>query len=145
MANTFFKTKDVDGTIRNVDVFGLDDGDYRTAIVVGDPDSAAGAAPVSAALGMRVNEAKSSTSTLANVTAATSSTTLRAAETARRAVIIVNDSTAVCYVKYGTGASSTSYTYLMQPGEALREERYTGIITGIWVSVNGAARVTELT
>jgi hypothetical protein len=88
---------------------------------------------------------KAGTATLTNVSGATSSTTLQAANGSRLAVEIYNDSTAVLYVKYGLTASASSYTRQLQAGESFREELYTGIVTGIWASATGAARVTELT
>jgi hypothetical protein len=87
-----------------------------------------------------------STATLANVSSSASSTTLAAANTARRGLVIVNDSTAVLYVKFGATASATSFTYQLGPGDTLEMEQpvYTGVVDGIWASANGAARVTEL-
>ena len=90
-----------------------------------------------------------STATLANITAATASTTLQAANSNRLGLVIYNDSTSVMYMKFGSTASSTSFTHQLQAGEvwelATGGCRYTGIVTGIWVSATGAARVTELT
>jgi hypothetical protein len=60
--------------------------------------------------------------------------------------MIFNDSTAILYVKFGTTASTTSYTvkmlagqYFEFPGPAI----YTGRVDGIWDSATGAARITE--
>jgi hypothetical protein len=84
--------------------------------------------------------------TLANVSDTASSTTLLASNAARLAAIIYNDSTVGLYVKYGATASATSFTYFLDAGESYREERYTGVIDGIWESdASGTARVTELT
>lgn len=58
-----------------------------------------------------VSQAGYATAALANVTASAASTTLLAANTARKGVIIHNDSTATLYLKYGTAAALTSYTY----------------------------------
>ncbi len=85
------------------------------------------------------------TAVLANVSGSLSSVTLQAANAARKVLVIVNDSTATLFVKYGSTASSTSFTYKLLPGETLREERYTGIVTGIWDAATGAARMTEIT
>lgn len=89
---------------------------------------------------------KANTSTLSNVASSATSVTLLASNTARISATIYNDSTQVCYVKFGATASATSFTvplatntYYEVPGG------YTGIIDGIWVSANGNARVTELT
>lgn len=88
---------------------------------------------------------RAATATLANVSGSASSVTLQGSNAARLAVEVYNDSSAVLYVKYGSVASSTSFTKQLQAGESFREELYTGIITGIWASATGAARVTELT
>lgn len=89
---------------------------------------------------------KAQTATLANVSSSATSVTLLAANNARKAAEIYNDSTQICYVKFGTTASSTSFTvplaasaYYEIPGG------YVGRIDGIWVSANGNARVTEIT
>lgn len=87
---------------------------------------------------------RAGTATLANVSGSATSVTLQASNGARRSVIIVNDSSATLYVKYGSSASTTSYTFQLQAGETLREDIYTGIVTGIWASATGDARVTEL-
>ena len=88
---------------------------------------------------------RASVATLSNVAASTSSTTLLASNTGRLGLVIVNDSDAILYVKYGTGASSTSFTRKLEPGEHMEDELYTGIVTGAWATATGNARVTELT
>lgn len=88
------------------------------------------------------------TATLANVSGSASSVTLLALNTDRLGVILHNDSTAVLYLKYGSTASTTSYTYKIDPGvhwEMPDRVLYSGIITGIWSAANGSARTTELT
>lgn len=85
--------------------------------------------------------------TLANVNGSASSVTLLAANDNRYGAVIVNDSAATLYLKYGSTASSTSFTYKVDPGatwEMPRTMLYVGIITGIWSSATGAARTTEL-
>jgi hypothetical protein len=81
-----------------------------------------------------------------NVAGTTSSTTLLAANITRKGVVIYNDSTAVLYVKFGTTASNTSYTYYVAAGAHLELPtiNYQGRIDGIWAAANGNARVTEL-
>ncbi len=98
-----------------------------------------------AAASLTTTTARATTSTMANVSGATSSTTLQASNTARLGLVVVNDSTADLYVKFGSSASSTSYTHKLGPGDSFREDLYTGIVTGIWTSATGAARMTELT
>lgn len=95
----------------------------------------------------------SGTATLANVAGSASSVTLQASNASRKGLVIVNDSTAILYVKEGSAASTTSYTYFL-PGsvsgnpytlELPTSIVYTGIVTGIWASATGNARVTEQT
>jgi hypothetical protein len=132
-------------------------GNHRQVVVLGDPATNAGVAAVDATAGLKVNLgadndvtvtalAVAAAATLANVSDTASSTTLLASNAARLAAIIYNDSTVGLYVKYGATASATSFTYFRDAGESYREERYTGVIDGIWESdASGTARVTELT
>ena len=86
------------------------------------------------------------TATLSNVSASVTSVTLLAGNASRRRVVIVNDSTSKLYVKFGATASASSYTYLLAAGDTYESpvlDKYTGVIDGIWVSANGAARITE--
>ena len=85
--------------------------------------------------------------TTANVASSTSAVTLIAANSNRRNLVIMNDSSAVLYIKYGAAASATSFTYKLAAGDTFEmpENTYDGIVTGIWASENGAARVTEIT
>lgn len=74
--------------------------------------------------------------------------TLLQANGGRKGVVIVNDSTATLYLKYGATASTTSFTYRLDPGVTweMPQPLYTGQIDGIWsVDASGAARITELT
>ena len=93
--------------------------------------------------------ATSATSTLSNVGDEIASTTLLASNTSRKGAIIFNDSSAILYVKYGSSASTTSFSYRVNPFQTLELISgviYTGIITGIWASdAGGSARITELT
>ena len=87
----------------------------------------------------------SSTGTLSNVSGSASSVTILAANTDRLAAIIANDSAAVLYLKFGSTASTTSYTYKLATDDMVEvPASYTGLITGIWTSATGNARVTEV-
>jgi len=91
---------------------------------------------------------KTSTATLTNVATSTASAQLLAANTSRRGVIIHNDSSGILYVKYGTTASATSFTYRLTSQATLElptSPMYTGRIDGILDTGTGTARVTELT
>ena len=92
---------------------------------------------------------QAATATLSNVASSASSVTLLAANTGRLGVVIVNDSTAILYVKFGSTASTTSFTYQVAATMGTLDLTdvpvvYTGIITGIWATANGNARITEL-
>lgn len=101
--------------------------------------------------GIRAGDAIASTATLSSVNDTNISTTLLAANSARRGATIVNESTSTLYVKFGTTASATSYTVALPPmgtTGAYYEVPfgYTGKIDGIWsADASGAARITELT
>lgn len=85
------------------------------------------------------------TPTVSRVSSSATSVTLQAANAARRLVTIFNESTSVLYVKFGAAASLTSYTVQISAGGYYEVPgSYTGIIDGIWASVNGAAQVTEV-
>jgi len=87
------------------------------------------------------------TATLTNVASSASSVSLFAANSQARVRTIWNDSTQVLYVKYGTTASSTSYTVQLAAGAYYEfpQPTYGGAVDGIWASANGNARLTEVT
>lgn len=88
------------------------------------------------------------TATLSNVSASASSVTLLASNTNRRKAHFYNDSAYLCYLKFGSSASSTSFTTIVQPGGYFAIDvapPYYGIITGIWPTASGTMRVTEET
>lgn len=87
-----------------------------------------------------------------SVSASITAVTLFAANSQARQRIITNDSVgATLYVKFGTGASSTDYTYAVGPGGVLEFPTmpaspgiYQSVVTGIWTAASGAARCTEV-
>lgn len=88
-----------------------------------------------------------STATLSNVNDSASSVTLVAAS-ARKGLIVYNDSTSDLYLKYGATASATSFTVKILAGGywEMPQPMYVGLVAGIWSSdASGAARLTELT
>lgn len=80
------------------------------------------------------------------VASATSNTLLLAANANRRGATITNDSTAVLYVSLGTNAASATSFTVKLAASAYYEVPfgYSGEIRGIWASVNGSARITEV-
>ena len=95
-----------------------------------------------------IEDARADTATLANVAG---SRYERCASSSTRAtrlgLILFNDSTASCYVKYGATASATSFTVFLGPGAywEMPKPIWTGTVDGIWTSAAGNMRVTELT
>lgn len=83
--------------------------------------------------------------TLANVSSSASSVTVFSASAAAKGRAVYNDSTAVLYLKFGTTASTTSYTVQLASGDYFEfpQPLYGGRVDGIWASANGAARTTE--
>jgi hypothetical protein len=86
------------------------------------------------------------TATISSVSASATVVTLLAANARRRGFALYNDSTSAVYVKFGSAASSTSFTIKMVPSSYFEGELpvYSGIITAIWVSATGAMRTSEL-
>lgn len=85
------------------------------------------------------------TATLANVASSASSVTLFSAAGSTNSRAIFNDSTAVLYVKFGTTASTSSYTVQMAAGAYYEfpQPCFGGRVDGIWASANGNARLTS--
>lgn len=80
------------------------------------------------------------------VPASTSPVVLAAANNLRTGVAVFNDSTATIYIKLGAGASTSSFTTSGGTGYYWESPfGYTGLITAVWSSATGNARVTEVT
>jgi hypothetical protein len=81
-----------------------------------------------------------------SVSAAVADTSLLASNKYRKGATVVNDSTAVLYVKFGTGASTTSYTVRMTSYSYYEVPfGYNGALNGYWSVATGSARITEVT
>lgn len=80
-----------------------------------------------------------------SVPAGIASTTLLPANDARRGGTIYNDSSAALFIKMGAAASASSFTF--KAGTQTYYEipfNYTGLVTGVWETATGFARVTEV-
>lgn len=108
----------------------------NSGVDIGDVDVTSTVLPAGAA-----------TSSVTSVADTTTSTTLKASNSSRKQIIIQNTSSAILYVKYGATATSSDFTVLLNQNDILIEDRYTGIIDGIWATDpgNGAAKITEIT
>lgn len=86
-----------------------------------------------------------------NLTSSASSQLFLGANSARRAVVITNDSPENLYVKFGSVAQLVSYTYRIGPGGTLElpmgslTPAYLGRIDGVWYAATGSAMITEVT
>ena len=80
------------------------------------------------------------------VSSSVSSVQILAANTSRKGVIIFNNSTQALCIKYGSTASSNSFTVQLAASGywEMPWPIYTGVIDGIWAGVNGNAQITEL-
>jgi hypothetical protein len=86
-------------------------------------------------------------SNVVQVPSAAANTELAAANGARRALAVMNDSTATLFLKLGTVADpAASYTVKIPAGGyyELPQPIYTGQVDGTWSAANGNAYVTEL-
>lgn len=95
-----------------------------------------------------VNVAASATATCTNVVSSATNVTLLSSNTARKGAVFYNDSTQICYLKFGATATSSSFTIPMAAASLItmgNDPVYTGVVDGIWVTANGNMRVTELT
>lgn len=96
--------------------------------------------------GRQVVTMQAATGTQTSVASSATNVTLLASNTSRKGVILFNDSTQICYVRYAATATSSNYTLKMHPDDYHEVPfGYTGIIDGIWASANGSMRVTEIT
>lgn len=95
-------------------------------------------------------ETRSTTNTTATVAGSATVVTLIASNANRLGGTVYNDSTAILYVKLGATASLSDFTVALSPltssigGYFEVPFAYTGIITGIWASATGNARVGEI-
>ena len=105
-------------------------------------DGAADDVNVSNAMPVRI---VASTSSVSRIAVNTGSTTLAAADPDRLRLVVVNDSSTSCYVKYGTAATPNSLTYRLSPFSTLEETGYTGIVTATLDTGTGHCHVTILT
>lgn len=127
-------------------------GNHRQVVVIGDPATNAGVAPVDALRGVAVYGVGASTGTIASVNDTNADVTILAANADRKGAAVFNDSTALLYLALANvTASATNYSVQIPAGGYFELPPcdggvYTGVIKGIWASdASGAARVTEWT
>jgi hypothetical protein len=87
----------------------------------------------------------SSSATPSTVAASVTSGTIVAANSNRKGLTIWNDSTANLHIDFDASVSTTDYAVKIAAGGYYEMPfNYTGIISGIWDTANGNARVREL-
>lgn len=92
-----------------------------------------------------VCETPAESAVVTSVPASIAAVDLLTANTLRRGASIYNNSSSELFIKLGAGASSTSFTYRAATNSYFEVPfNYTGLITGVWASANGAALVTEV-
>ena len=85
------------------------------------------------------------TGAASSVAVSITSVTLIAANSARREVIIRNDTNNTLYIAHG-GTATLSSAVKLKKGDTYIEDKYTGVISGIWDSASGGgnAQITEV-
>lgn len=87
----------------------------------------------------------SATATQTSVSSSATTVTLLASNASRKSFSIFNDSTKVLYISFAATANTSAYGVklfsdgLYENGEVV----YTGVISGIWASANGSAKIVE--
>lgn len=78
-----------------------------------------------------------------SVASSATSVVLFAAAASTRGRTIFNESTAVLYMAFAAAASTTAYTCQIAAGGYYEVPgNFSGVISGIWTSANGSARLT---
>jgi hypothetical protein len=87
-----------------------------------------------------------SSATLTSLASSTSTQTVLVANSNRRGFILVNESTANCYIAFAATTTTTAYTILLNANMTYQNEAqiYIGDISCKWSAVNGSLRITEL-
>ena len=85
------------------------------------------------------------TATLTNVSSSATSVSLLAANVNRKMAAFFNDSTANLFLAFAATATTSAFTVKI-PAAGYFEmfSDYTGAVSGIWDSANGAVRITEV-
>lgn len=83
--------------------------------------------------------------TLSSINASAASVQLLAANAARRGMSFFNDSSANLYLAFAANSATNLYTVKIAGGGFYVADApiYTGVVSGIWDSATGAARITE--
>lgn len=87
---------------------------------------------------------RGSTPTLATVASLATTQSFSVSNAAYKLRTVFNESTSILYLAYGGTATITAYTVQIAPGGFFIEDKYTGVMSGIWATANGNARITSV-
>lgn len=88
----------------------------------------------------------SSTAAQTSVASSATSVSLLASNANRKGCIVFNDSSQILYVSFTATSTTSAYSVKLFPNSSYMSDFiYTGVISGIWASANGAAKITEFT
>lgn len=130
----------------------IDDGYGHGPVAVKGPNQAATALDPALVVAPSPNSpftfspSRPSLNTTHSVASSATNTTLLTANLTRIGATVFNDSSAILYLKLGSTASLSDFTLKVFPGSYYEVPfGFTGQIDGFWASVNGFARIGELT
>jgi hypothetical protein len=113
-----------------------------TAAVATDPAMVVAISPTTSVITVQQTATAGTTQPAASIT----SVTVLGSNANRKGACIFNDSTSAAYICFGATASATVFTVKLAASAYYEVPfGYTGLITGVWVTANGNARVTEIT
>lgn len=90
-----------------------------------------------------VNESTAATATVTSVSVSPTVATLAAANASRKRLIVHNEA-GTLFVKLGTGASASSYSYRLTANATVEIDKYSGDVTATKLTGTSNALVTEL-
>lgn len=90
-----------------------------------------------------VSEGGVGSATVTRVTVNTTAVTLAASNSSRRRLVVHNE-TGTLFVKYGTSASATDYTWRLTANTVVEIIGFTGEVTAIKATGSSFAQVTEI-
>ena len=87
-----------------------------------------------------------SSAVVTSVTSSATNSTLLAANSNRKGVLLYNNSTSILYIKYGAVSSLSDHSLAIGPGGYFEfpPPIYIGIVDCIWSVANGSAKITEI-
>lgn len=101
------------------------------------------ATPVPVSGSLTITPTSAAVASVTSVSVSTTVATLKAANAARLKLIVFNEA-GTLFVKLGSAASSSDYSFRLTANTTLEIDEYTGIVTGTKAAGTSNAQVTEL-